>query len=205
MVRAVVFDIGNVLIEWQPERYYDTIMTPEERREMFAAVDLHGMNDVIDRGGPFRETIYAEADKHPRWREAIRLWHDDWIRLASPVIPHSLRLLRALRAKAVPVFALSNFGIGSFAYARTQYAFLDEFDRTWISGRMGVIKPDAKIYALAEADCGLAPTELLFTDDRAENIAAAASRGWGTHLFVGPEGWAARLVAEGLLSEEDAA
>ncbi|MGO4853955.1 HAD-IA family hydrolase [Phaeovulum sp. W22_SRMD_FR3] len=204
MIEAVIFDIGNVLIEWQPERHYDSIMPRARREAMFAAVDLHAMNDAIDRGAPFRETIYAEAEKHPEWREEIRRWHDDWIHMASPAIPHSVRLLRALRARGVPVFALTNFGIESFAYAQTQYDFLSEFDRAYVSGQMAVIKPDAEIYARVEADCGIAPGGLLFADDRADNIAAAAARGWQTHLFTAPDGWAARLIAEGLLSEEEA-
>ena len=204
MIEAVVFDIGNVLIEWQPERFYDRVIGPEARRAMFAEVDLHGMNDAIDRGGDFQGTIYATAERYPRWRAEIRLWHSHWIEMASPVIPHSVRLLRALRRKGVPVFALTNFGIGSFAYARTQYDFLNEFDRAWVSGEMGVIKPAPRIYELAEADCGVRPGALLFADDRAENITAAAARGWQVHHFTGPEGWAARLVAEGLLSEGEA-
>jgi len=204
MIEAVVFDIGNVLIEWQPERFYDAAIGAPARRAMFAEVDLHGMNDAVDRGGDFRETIYATAERYPRWRDAIRLWYENWIDMASPAIPHSVRLLRALRARGVPVFALTNFGIGSFAQARTQYDFLGEFDRAWVSGQMGVIKPDPRIYEMAEADCGLPPSALLFADDRAENIAAAAARGWQAHHFTGPEGWAARLVAEGLLSEKEA-
>jgi 2-haloacid dehalogenase len=204
MIRAVVFDIGNVLIEWNPERFFDALLGPAARREMFASVDLHAMNEAIDMGAPFRETIYAEADRHPRWRAAIRRWHDDWIEMASPAIPHSVRLLRALRRAGVPVFALTNFGVDSFAYARTQYDFLNEFDRFWVSGQIGVMKPDPQIYAHAEADCGLPPASLLFTDDRPENIAAASARGWHTHHFTGPGPWAARLVAERLLDERDA-
>ena len=69
---------------------------------------------------------------------------------------------------------------------------------------MAVIKPDAEIYALLESDCGHAPQGLLFADDRIDNINAAAKRGWQTHHFDTPEGWAARLVAEGLLTEEQA-
>lgn len=204
MVEAVVFDIGNVLIEWQPERFYDTIMPRADRQAMFAEVDLHGMNDVIDAGGPFRETIYAWADRYPRWRDHIRRWHDDWIQMAQPVIPQSLRLMRALQAKGVPVFALTNFGIGSFDHASGFYPFLRAFDRAYVSGHLGVIKPDPRIYERVESDCGLPPGALLFTDDRADNIAAAAARGWQTHLFTGPEGWAARLVAAGLLTTEEA-
>ncbi|MBC7138455.1 MAG: HAD-IA family hydrolase [Defluviimonas sp.] len=202
---AVVFDIGNVLIEWNPERFYDRVMPPEERARMFAAVDLHAMNDAVDRGAPFRDTIYAHAERHPEWRDAIRRWHDDWIQMASPAIPHSVRLLRKLRGKGVPVFALTNFGIDSFALAQTRYDFLSEFDRAYVSGHMAVIKPDPGIFAMVEAECGLPPGALIFTDDRADNIAAAAARGWQTHHFTGPEGWAARLVAEGLLTAEEAA
>lgn len=203
-VRAVIFDIGNVLIEWQPERFYDRAMPVAERERMFAEVDLHGMNEAVDRGAPFRETIYDWAARYPAWEARIRQWHDDWLDMASPAIPQSVRLLRALRRRGVPVFALTNFGIGSFALACTRYDFLTEFDRAYVSGHMGVTKPAAEIYARVEADCGLPPATLLFADDRAENIAAAAVRGWQTHHFTTPGRWAARLVAEGLLPASEA-
>lgn len=204
-IEAVIFDIGNVLIEWNPERYYDRVIGEERRRALFAEVDLHAMNDRVDRGEDFRDTIYDAAEQYPRWRAEIRQWHDNWIELASPAIPGSVRLLRALRSRGVPVFALTNFGVGSFDYALTQYDFLAEFDRPYVSGRMKTIKPEPRIYEMVEEDCGIAPGNLLFTDDRAENIAVAAARGWQTHLFEGSEGWAARLVAEGLLTKAEAA
>lgn len=203
-VEAVIFDIGNVLIEWQPERFYDRTVGQDRRRAMFDAVDLHGMNDRVDRGENFRDVIYATAEEYPEFRAEIRQWHDNWIEMASPVIPHSVRLMRTLQARGVPVFALTNFGIESFAYAQTQYDFLTEFDRAYVSGHMQVIKPDAAIYEMVEADCGIAPERLLFTDDRADNIAAATARGWQVHHFEGPQGWAERLVAEELLSREEA-
>ena len=202
---AVIFDIGNVLIEWQPERYYDRTIGSARRKKMFATVDLHGMNDKVDLGGHFTDTIYATAEAYPEFRAEIRDWHDNWIALAAPVIDHSVRLLRALRAKGVPVFALTNFGIQSFDYAQTQYPFLAEFDRRYISGHMGVIKPDPRIYEMLEADCGIAPQALLFADDRQDNIDIARSRGWQVHLFEGPQGWADRLVAHGLLTKSEAA
>ena len=204
-VQAVVYDIGNVLIAWQPERYYDGRIGEAARRRLFAEVDLHGMNEAVDAGAPFRETIYDWAERHPDWAREIRWWYDHWIDLASPRIDHSIRLMRALRAKGVPVFALTNFGADSFAYAVTQYDFLNEFDQAYVSGRMGVTKPDTRIYAMVEADCGVAAGALLFVDDRAENIAAAVARGWQGHQFTGAEGWAARLVEAGLLSKGEAA
>lgn len=203
-VQAVVFDIGNVLIEWQPERFYDSVIGAERRRAMFAAIDLHGINDVVDRGGNFRDTIYAAAEIHPDWRDEVRMWHDRWIEMAAPAIDHSVRLLRALRAAQIPVFALTNFGIQTFEVAEPVYPFLGEFDRRYISGHMGVIKPEARIYEMVEADCGVPPEGLLFADDRIDNINVAAARGWQVHHFDGPQGWADRLIAEGLLTKEAA-
>jgi len=149
-------------------------------------------------------TIYDWADRHPDWAAEIRMWYDRWIELATPRIDGSIRLQRALRAKGVPVFALTNFGRYSWDEAVPRMEFLMDFDRHYVSGRMGVIKPDPRIYEMVEQDCGIAPGRLIFTDDREDNIAAAAARGWRVHHFTGWEGWAARLVAEGLLSEAEA-
>ncbi|WP_299608610.1 HAD family phosphatase [uncultured Tateyamaria sp.] len=204
-IKAVVFDIGNVLIEWQPERFYDSVIGEDRRRAMFEAVDLHGVNEKVDLGHPFTETIYAAAEEYPDWRDEIRMWHDRWIEMASPAIDHSVRLMKALQAKEVPVFSLTNFGIGSYDFAATRYPFLNEFDRDFISGHMQVVKPDANIYKMLEDASGLRGESLIFTDDRADNIAAAQMRGWRTHHFKGPDGWANRLVKEGLLTESEAA
>ncbi len=202
---VVVFDIGNVLLEWHPERFFDSVIGQERRNAMFAQVDLHGMNDRVDSGENFTDTVYGTADANPAWRDEIRMWHDRWIEMAAPVIPHSLRLMKALQSKGIPVFSLTNFGIQSYDLAAGHYPFLREFDRDFISGHLGIIKPDPKIYAALEDQSGIEPAQLIFTDDRADNIAAAAARGWQTHLFTGPEGWATRLVSEGLLTQEEAA
>lgn len=203
-IQAVIFDIGNVLIEWQPERHYDRVIGKDRRRAMFDAIDLHAMNDRVDRGENFRAVVEETAAAHPDWAPEIQRWHDDWHHMAAPAIPHSVLLLRRLRLRGCAVFALSNFGIETFEIAKPLYPFLTEFDRSYISGHMGVTKPDPEIYAMVEADCGLKPENLLFTDDRADNIAAAQARGWQTHLFTSPADWASRLVREGLLNEEEA-
>ncbi|MEM9575509.1 MAG: HAD family phosphatase [Pseudomonadota bacterium] len=202
--QAVVFDVGNVLIEWDPDRFYDAEIGKERRLAMFEAVDLLSVNERIDLGADFTDTIYAAAEAHPEWEAEIRMWHDRWIEMASPAIDHSVRLMKALQAKGVPVFSLTNFGIQSYDYAATHYPFLKEFDRDFISGHLGVIKPDPAIYATLERASGLSGDALLFADDRADNIEAAGRRGWQTHLFEGPQGWANRLVAAGLLTEAGA-
>ena len=204
MIGAVVFDIGNVLIEWQPERFFDRTVGAARRRAMFAAVDLHGMNDRVDAGEDFDAVLAETAAANPGFATEIAMWHDRWLELAAPAIPRSVRLMRALRRNGVPVHALTNFGIQTFELARTEYDFLSEFDMAFVSGHLGIIKPAPAIYEAVEAGTGMVGAALLFTDDRADNVAAAAARGWQTHLFDGPEGWAARLVVEGLLTEEEA-
>ena len=203
--QAVLFDIGNVLITWQPERYYDRVYGVDRRKALFADVDLHWMNERLDRGEGFKDVIYETAEAYPEWRQEIRDWHDKWPLLAGPPIDHSIRLLRALRAKGTPVFALSNFGVESYAFAKSHIAVLNEFDVEYISGRLQVTKPDPRIYQIVEDLSGIAPSALLFADDRADNIAAAAARGWQTHLFKDPKGWAACLVDAGLLTVDEAA
>lgn len=203
-VDIVVFDIGNVLIEWQPERHYDAVIGKARRKEMFAAVDLHAINDEVDRGAPFRATIENAASEYPEFKDEILMWYFDWIKMAAPAISHSVALLRALRAKGVRVVALTNFGIESFEFAETKYPFLTEFDKTYVSGRMGCVKPHRLIYEMLEAGEQAQGGRLLFADDRQDNIDMAASRGWQTHLFEGPQGWAKRLVDEGLLTIEEA-
>jgi 2-haloacid dehalogenase len=198
--RAVIFDIGNVLITWNPEAFYDRVFGKARRQALFDAVDLHGMNEEIDAGGPFQGTVAAWAARYPQWANEIQCWHDNWAELASPAISESWALMGKLQARGVPVYALTNFGDETFAYAQSApYPQLGQFDRAYISGRMGVTKPSAQIYAMVEEDCGLHGAALFFTDDRDENIAAAAARGWQTHLFKSADGLAAALQNAGLL------
>lgn len=204
-VSAVVFDIGNVLVEWHPARFYDREIGAERSRRLFAEVPLEEMNLAVDLGSDFASSVEALADAHPGWRSEILMWRDRWLEMASPDIPHSAALLRALRAKGVPVHALSNFGVATFEIACQAYPVLGEFDRVFISGAWRMAKPDPAFYEVLERETGADPRGLLFADDRPENLRAAEARGWRTHLFADPRGWADRLVAEGLLTPEEAA
>lgn len=203
--QAVVFDIGNVLVGWVAEALYDARIGEARRRRLFDEVPLHAVNLEIDRGAPFLASIRALAAAHPDWASEIMWWHDDWAAMFQPEISHSVTLLRRLRAKGVPVYALTNFGAETLEIGRRMYPVLTEFDRAYVSAELRLLKPDPAIYAHVEADSGLPPGALIFADDKPENVAAAIARGWKGHVFDGPEGWAARLVAEGLLTEEEAA
>lgn len=203
-IQTVVFDIGNVLLEWNPHRMFDAEIGVDRRRALFEEVDLHEMNLDVDRGAPFKASVDAMIAKHPKWAAEIGLWHDRWSDMASPAIEHSVRLMRALQATGMPVVSLTNFGTDTYARAAETYDFLNEFDADFISGHMKVIKPDPLIFEGLETKLGLSGEALIFTDDSPANIAAAAARGWRTHLFTDAQGWADRLVAEGLLTPETA-
>lgn len=198
-VDAVVFDIGNVLVEWNPERVFDAKIGKDRRKALFEAVDLFRMNDAVDRGGDLATVVQDTARRHPDWADDILIWRDHWIEMVGPAIDASVEILRDLRRQGTPVFALTNYGAATFERSIQKFPFYEEFDRTYVSGRMGVVKPDAEIYRRMEEDCGVAPSGLLFTDDRPENIAAATSRGWQGHVFDGADGFRKRLVAEGVL------
>lgn len=202
--QAVIFDIGNVLIGWQPEAFYDIYLGELQRRAFFDAVPIHAANLEIDRGAPFLSSLQALAGNHPDWAEQVLWWHDHWLEMVQPVIEGSVATLRALKARGIPVHALTNFGDETFDIALREFPFLRDFDRAFVSGRMRLVKPDPAIYAAVEDAIGLAGGDLLFTDDRPENIEAAAARGWRTHLFTGWQAWAGRLVDEGLLTTKEA-
>lgn len=183
-ISAVVFDIGNVLLGWQPEAFFDTKLGVARREALFAAVDLDAMNARIDLGAPFQETVFALRDAHPEWAQEIQIWHDHWLDMLTPVIAPNVSLLQDIKKSGVPVLALSNFGTQTFARARAHYPFLDLFDRVFISGDYGVMKPDPAFYEVLEKSCGIAPDRLFFIDDRSDNIGAAAARGWQTYHFT---------------------
>jgi 2-haloacid dehalogenase len=201
MIEAVVWDLGMVLINFDPEGFYDREIGSERRQQLFDAVDMHAYNVRVDAGEPLIETFQEAAGETPEWADEIMLWATRWIDMASPSIPGSVALLEQLKAQGTRLLALTNFGVDTFEIASAHYPFLDLFDELYVSGRLKMIKPDAGIYEALEKGCGLRPQGLLFTDDRPENIAAAAARGWQTHLFEGPQGWADCLTRHGVLTQ----
>ncbi len=205
MIEVVVFDIGNVLIEWDPEAHYDRTIGPERRRQLFAEVDLDGMNQKVDLGEDLAATVELLAESHPAWRAEIRDWHRRWLDLIGPEIADSVALLHAVKRQGLPVWALTNFGEQTFNLAARHFPVINDFDGAVVSGRLGVVKPSAEIYEMLENATGAAANRIFFTDDRAENIAAAADRGWNTHHFEGAAGLEAALRRQGLIDPGQAA
>lgn len=203
-IEAVIFDIGNVLVEWHPARPFDRLLGSQRRAALFAQVDFEAMNLRSDLGADMEEEVRALAAQNPGDADDILIWSQHWLEMLAPDLPLSAALLRALRARGAAVYALSNFGVGTLKLAEKRYPVLTEFDRRFISGHLGMIKPDPALYAHVETELDLPPETLFFIDDRPENIAAAKARGWQTHLFETPRGLADRLVAEDLLTPAEA-
>jgi len=202
--KAAVFDIGNVLLEWDPDRLYGQIFPdPADRQAFYDRTKIYDTNEAIDRGAPFKPSLYALADAHPSDADAIRAWHDRWAEMAYALIDEAWVALRALRQKGVPVFALSNFGDESFDLAEQLYPDLKEFDQQFISGRLKTIKPEPKIYEVLERDTGMSGADLIFFDDRSDNIEAAEARGWTGVIVHGPQDVRDALLAAGLLATSD--
>ena len=198
-IAAVIFDIGNVLIGWQPERFYDARIGRGAREALFSAVDLHAMNDRIDAGEGFAKVVADTQAAHPDHAEPIGWWQSHWSDLAGPEVPGTAELLDRLKARGVPVHALSNISREAFEMAGRDYPALSRFDRAFVSGDMRLIKPDSAIYRAVEEALGILPERLLFIDDRAENVKAAAARGWQVHHFTEAATLETRLIREGLL------
>ena len=108
-INAVIFDIGNVLIEWQPERFLPTTSAKKRAQAMFAEVDIHGMMNRIDTGHPLTKSIEETAQAHHTWHDEILMIRDHWADVASPAIPLSVHLLRQLRAKGISLFCPVEF------------------------------------------------------------------------------------------------
>ena len=200
--KAAVFDLGNVLLQWNPEAYYDEIVGPERRKAFFAQVPVGRLNDRSDLGENLSDLVEEFAPLYPGWEREIQMWWEDWPKICAPEIPGSVTLLRRLKERGVPVFSLTNFGVQTLGIAQKNYPFLTLFDREFVSGALQVMKPDVGIYEALEQGTGLSGAELIFADDRADNIEAARARGWQTHLFENPKGWEAALVDAGLLGAE---
>lgn len=199
MVEAVVWDIGNVIGIWGPETYYDERFGRERRERFFAETGIHAVNEQLDAGAPAAETLAAHAAKHPEFAEEIRLWFDDWGAMFTKPVPGTTEVFQEVKATGVRMLALSNFWKETLPIAKDLHPVLMEFDQEFVSGHLGLIKPDAAIYAALEDGSGLKGEALIFTDDKPENIEAAEARGWKGYVFEDAEGWRARLVDEGVL------
>jgi len=199
-VHAVLFDLGGVLVDWNPRHLYRGWFADEAAMEHFlTTVCTQAWNEEQDAGRPFREGVELLLARHPQHAREIKAYDSRWGEMLNGAIEESVAILGELRACGVPLFALTNWSAEKFPLARTRFSFLEWFEGIVVSGEERLKKPDPRIYCLAVERFGLEPSQTLYVDDASANIAAAAPLGFKTHRFVGALELRSELVACGLL------
>ena len=186
----VVFDIGNVLIDWDPRHLYRKIFADPARMDWFLAeVCTPDWNIEQDRGRTFAEAVAERIALYPDLAAEIRAYDERWHETVSGPIEESVALLEALRAKGVRNFAITNFSSEKFALARQRFAFLNGFEGIVVSAEEKLLKPDPAIYRVLLDRHGLAAEDCLFIDDSAKNVEGARAVGMHGHHFKAPPRW----------------
>ena len=200
-VKAAVFDLGGVLIDWDPRYLYRKLLADEgEVEEFLATVCTPEWNAEQDRGRPFAEGVAELVERHPAHAAAIAAFHERWPEMLGGDIAGAVELLAALRATGLPLYALTNWSAETFVVARERFAFLDWFDGLLVSGEERIIKPDPAIFELLLDRFGLDPGSTFYVDDSPANVAAAAALGLDAVRFTGPGRLRRDLAARRLLA-----
>lgn len=200
-IRHVVFDLGQVLIRWDPEAPYRALIPDAgERRRFLAEVVSHEWNLEQDRGRSWADAEAALIAEHPQHADLIRVFRRDWHQMIPGEIAESVAILETLSDSSVDVTALTNWAADTFAETEARFPFLSRFRGITVSGRIGLIKPDPAIYHRHAADHGLSHAHTLFFDDNVGNVEAARAVGWQAEQFVSAEQLAADLRRYGLLT-----
>lgn len=185
---AIVFDLGGVLIDWNPRHLYRKVFADEAVMESFLTeVCTSHWNEQQDAGRPFAEAVDELVREHPHYATEIRMFWQRWPEMIAGAIEPTVTVLTELKESGYPLYALSNWSAETFALTRPLFAFFDWFDSLIISGAEQLIKPDPRIYALLLDRIGKPAEACVFIDDSLKNISAAQALGFQTIHFQSAE------------------
>ena len=186
---AVVFDLGGVLIDWNPRRLYRQMFDGDEvaMERFLAEVCSPAWNLDLDAGRPWRAAIETLAARHPDQRDMILAYDECWPEMLVGPIEGTVEVLVDLRRGGVRLAALSNWSAEKFPVARARYGFLDWFETIVISGEVGLCKPDPRIYRHLLERTGLEAASTVFVDDLSANVAVAEELGMTAIRFRGSD------------------
>lgn len=197
---AVLFDLGKVLLDWDPRYYYRRFFPTEEALERFVQdVIAHDWYLEMDAGKPADQAIAERSRAHPEHAELIARWKEGWPVMMRGAIDGSVTILDELRRKGLRLYALTNFSRETWPIARARFDFLSWFEDAIVSGEHGIVKPDPRIFALALSRCRLDPARTAFIDDVPANVEAGRACGLRAIQFTSPEKLRVDLAALGLL------
>ncbi len=200
-VAAVVFDVGNVLVDWDPHYLYEKLIRdPAERDAFLRDVVTPAWHFQHDAGRPFAETSAELIAEHPQHCALIEAWGPRFTETIPHLIPGMADLVADLAARDVPLFAITNFSAEFWPslFAR-ETALFAPFRDIVVSGVEKLTKPGAEIYRLARQRFGLGTGEGLFVDDRLENVVASEAEGFVGHRFTDAATLRADIVTRRLL------
>ena len=198
-VDAVIFDVGDVLYDWDIRYLYAKLIHDPNRLDWF-------LNNVVtplwhhqhDCGRSFRDTSAELIARFPEERELISLYGPRWLETIGGSVPGMIELARELHAQGLALYGITNFSEEFWGMFRPTASVFDLFEDIIVSGAEKLVKPDPEIYALARDRFDIAPRRVLFIDDRAANVAAAEDAGFLAHHFKGRAGVEARLSELGV-------
>jgi 2-haloacid dehalogenase/putative hydrolase of the HAD superfamily len=197
---TVVWDVGNVIVRWDPRTLYSKIFPdPAERDRFLNDVCTMAWHGPTDCGVSFDDNCAALSARHPQHEAAIWAWKHRWAEMFSGAIPETEAAIAALHARGVRQYALTNMSHETHEATFAMTPAFELLDGRVISGFEGVMKPEPEIYRLTCARYGFAPPDALFVDDSATNIAAARRLGFHVHHFTDPAALRPALEVLGLL------
>ena len=185
-VAAVVFDLGNVLITWDPHPAIAKAVGAEQATRFLADENFGFMawNHQQDAGRSWDEGEQAAVRSHPHWEPAIRAYRENFPDSLVGVIEDSVQILRELHSAGIPLFALTNWSEELFPAALNRFDFLDLFEDIIVTGEEGVAKPDPEIFEILQERIGHALVDCIFIDDSPTNIESAGEAGLDAILFT---------------------
>lgn len=196
----VVFDIGNVLIHWDPHPAIAASVGPDRARGFLAdpVFDFAAWNLAMDVG----ETTWAEAEssaigQFPQWRDEILAYRPNFRHSLTAGLEGTHQVIAELRAADIPLFGLTNWSAELFPVAYEVLPVLQQLDDIIVSGIERVAKPDPRIWRILAQRTNRSPNDLVFTDDSPVNVASAAAVGIDAIRFESPDQLRAELTARG--------
>jgi 2-haloacid dehalogenase len=200
---VVVFDIGGVLIDWNPRHLYRKLFDGDESgmERFLAEICTPAWNLELDAGRRFAEAIDELVARHPAEAAMIRAYRERWPEMIAGPIEGTVELLEALHAADQPLYSITNWSAETLPLVRHQptYAFLERFRTIFVSGELRMVKPEAAIFRHALAAIAEPAEACLYIDDSAANVATARRLGMRVHHFDDPARLAADLRHHGLL------
>lgn len=184
---AVLFDIGNVFVEWDPRLLYRHLIGDADELDHFLAeVVTLEWHSEHDRGRPFAEGVAALSSKFPEYEDLIRAYDERWDETIGPIIGGTVDIMMELMERGVRVYGLTNFSAEKWPEFCRTHEFTDHFEGVVVSGEEGLIKPDPRIYHTAISRFHLDPETTVYVDDRRENVLAAEQLDMIGHQFTAP-------------------